>query len=106
SADQLDEADRVASAGGFTSFTAVQNEYSLLVREPEDDVLPACERLELGFVPFFPRASGLLTGKYRRGARGPAGARLSDRAQIATDEQFGLIEALEAYAEESGVTLT
>ena len=64
---------------------AVQNEYSLLAREAEDDALPACERLGLGFVPFFPLASGLLTGKYRPGEAGPAGARLSDRDQIATD---------------------
>ncbi len=77
SAEQLDQADAAAREGGLTPFTAVQNEYSLLVRDAEDEVLPACERLGLGFVPFFPLASGLLTGKYRRGAQAPAGARLS-----------------------------
>ncbi len=106
SAEQLDEADATARESNFTAFTAVQNEYSLLVRDPEEDVLPACARLNLGFVPFFPLASGLLTGKYRRGAEGPAGARLSGRAEIATDEQFELVEALESYAEDRGVTLT
>ncbi len=63
-------------------------------------MLPACERLGIGFVPFFPLASGLLTGKYRRGETGPAGARLSGRDEIATDEQFDIVEALQRYAGE------
>jgi aryl-alcohol dehydrogenase-like predicted oxidoreductase len=105
-AAQIAEAEHAARGHGFTPFTAVQNEYSLLVREPEDHVLPACERLHLGFVPFFPLASGLLTGKYRRGQAGPEGARLSGRDQIATDEQFDLVDALQGYAGERGITLT
>jgi len=80
--------------------------YSLVVRAAEREVLPACERLGLGFVPFFPLASGLLTGKYRRGERGPEGARLSGRDEIATEEQFALIAALERYASERDVSLT
>ena len=84
----------------------MQNEYSLLVRDAEDDVLPACARLGLGFVPYFPLASGLLTGKYRRGEPGPAGARLSEREQIASDRQYDLIERLERYATERGASLT
>ena len=86
----------MARERGLTRFTAVQNEYSLLVREAEQEVLPACERLGLGFVPYFPLASGLLSGKYRRGAAAPAGARLSGRAQIATDAQFALLDASSA----------
>jgi aryl-alcohol dehydrogenase-like predicted oxidoreductase len=105
-AAQIAEAEHAARGHGFTPFTAVQNEYSLLVREPEDHVLPACKRLHLGFVPFFPLASGLLTGKYRRGQAGPEGARLSGRDQIATDEQFDLVDALQGYAGERGITLT
>ena len=70
-AAQLEEADAVARENGLTRFSAVQNEYNLLVREAEDEVLPACERLGIGFVPFFPLASGLLTGKYRRRRAGP-----------------------------------
>jgi aryl-alcohol dehydrogenase-like predicted oxidoreductase len=104
-AAQIDEADATARERGLTPFTAVQNEYSLLAREAENDALPACERLGLGFVPFFPLASGLLTGKYRPGAAGPEGARLSQRDQIATDEQFALIGALQDYAGAHGVTL-
>jgi aryl-alcohol dehydrogenase-like predicted oxidoreductase len=105
SAQQLEEADAVARERGLTRFTAVQNQYSLLVRDAERDVLPACERLGIGFVPFFPLASGLLTGKYRRGEAGPSGARLSDREEIATDEQFELIGALQGYADARGVSL-
>jgi aryl-alcohol dehydrogenase-like predicted oxidoreductase len=106
SAAQLEEADSAAREHGLTRFTAVQNQYSLLVREAEREVLPTCERLGIGFVPFFPLASGLLTGKYRRGESGPAGSRLTGRSQIATDEQFDLIEALERYAAERERSLT
>ncbi|MHB1836130.1 MAG: aldo/keto reductase [Solirubrobacteraceae bacterium] len=106
SADQLLEADAVARDGGLTPFTAVQNEYSLLVRDAEHDVLPACERLGIGFVPFFPLASGLLTGKYRRGEPGPPGARLTGREQIGTDAQFKLVDALRDYADARGLALT
>jgi aryl-alcohol dehydrogenase-like predicted oxidoreductase len=105
-ADQLGEAAEVAQEHGLTPFTAVQNEYSLLVRDAERDVLPACERLGIGFVPFFPLASGLLTGKYRRGEAGPSGARLSDRDEVASSVQFDLIEALQRFADERGVPLT
>jgi aryl-alcohol dehydrogenase-like predicted oxidoreductase len=105
SAEEIEEADTVARENGLTRFTAIQNEYSLLVRDPEPEVLPACERLDLAFIPFFPLASGLLTGKYRRGTPGPDGARLSGREEIASEAQFDLVEALEGYAEERGVSL-
>ena len=105
SAGQLEEAAALAEEHGLTPFTAVQNEYNLLVREAEAEVLPAAERLGIGFVPFFPLASGLLTGKYRRGEPGPSGARLSSRDEIASPEQFDLIEALERWADERGVPL-
>jgi aryl-alcohol dehydrogenase-like predicted oxidoreductase len=105
SAAQIQEADTVARERGLTRFAAIQNEYSLLVREVESEVLPACERLGLGFVPYFPLASGLLTGKYRRGQAGPAGARLSQREQVATDDQWELVEALEGYAAERELSL-
>ncbi len=103
--DQLREADAVARENSLTPFTAVQNEYSLLARDAEDDVLPACEELGIGFVPYFPLASGLLTGKYRRGQPGPAGARLSARDEIGSDEQFAVVEALQRYADERGLSL-
>jgi aryl-alcohol dehydrogenase-like predicted oxidoreductase len=106
SAAQLQEAEDAARRNSVTRFTAVQNEYSLLVRDAEEEVLPACERLGIGFVPFFPLASGLLTGKYRPGEPGPEGARLSGRDQIATAQQFELVAALQRYADERRLTVT
>jgi aryl-alcohol dehydrogenase-like predicted oxidoreductase len=105
SAVQIEEADAVARERGLTRFSAIQNQYSLIVRDAEDEVLPTCQRLVLGFVPFYPLASGLLTGKYRRGEPGPAGARLSGRDEVASDEQFALVDSLAEYARERGVTL-
>ena len=105
SAAQIEEADAVAREHGFARFTAVQNQYSLLVRDAERDVLLTCERLGLAFVPYFPLASGLLTGKYRRGEPAPPGTRLAGRERIATDAQFELIAALTELAAERGVTL-
>jgi aryl-alcohol dehydrogenase-like predicted oxidoreductase len=104
-ADQLREAAAVAEEHGLTPFTAVQNEYSLLVRDAERDVLPACQELGIAFVPFFPLASGLLTGKYRRGEAAPSGTRLSGRDEIATPEQFDLLEAIQGYADERGAPM-
>ena len=106
SAQQVEGADTVARELGLTRFAAIQNQYSLLVREAERDVLPACERLGLGFIPYFPLASGLLTGKYRRGQPGPAGARLSGRDQIASEEQFDVLDALERFASDRGLSMT
>ncbi len=104
-AAQIEEADAAASERGLTRFTAVQNEYSLLVREAEREVLPTCERLGIGFVPYFPLASGLLTGKYRKGETAPAGSRLASRDGIASDEQFEVVDALQRYAEERSMSL-
>jgi len=104
-AEQLEEADQVAREHGYTRFTAVQNHYSLLAREAERDVLPTCERLGLAFVPYYPLASGLLTGKYRRGAPPPPGSRLASRGRMPSEEQFALLEALEEFARQRGRSL-
>jgi aryl-alcohol dehydrogenase-like predicted oxidoreductase len=61
--------------------------------------------LGIAFIPYFPLASGLLTGKYRRGEPAPPGTRLSAREQVATDERFDIVEALESYGRERGVPL-
>jgi aryl-alcohol dehydrogenase-like predicted oxidoreductase len=106
SAAQIEEAERAAEERGLTRFTAIQNEYSLLSREAEADVLPLCERLNIAFIPYYPLASGLLTGKYKRGVAAPEGARLSKRDEIATPEQWEIVEALTAYADERGVALS
>jgi aryl-alcohol dehydrogenase-like predicted oxidoreductase len=104
-AELIEEADQVAREEGLTRFTAVQNEYSLLVRGDDRDVLPTCARLGLGYVPFFPLASGLLTGKYHRGQPAPEGTRLAGREEIASEEQFDLIEKLSRFADERGISL-
>jgi aryl-alcohol dehydrogenase-like predicted oxidoreductase len=105
SAEQIEEADAVARERGLTPFTAIQNEYSLLVRDAERDVLPTCERLGIGFVPFFPLGSGLLTGKYRRGEPAPQGTRLAAREQVGSDEQFDVVEAVGRFAADRGVSM-
>jgi len=104
-ARQIEEVDELCRQAGLTRPVSAQNQYSLLRREVEEDVLPTCERLGLGFLPYFPLASGLLTGKYRRGEPRPEGARLSGRDDVFTEETFERIEALERFAQERGVTL-
>jgi aryl-alcohol dehydrogenase-like predicted oxidoreductase len=106
SAKQLDEADDAARELGVHRFVTVQNEESLLAREAREEVLPACDRLRLSFMPYFPLASGLLTGKYRRGQPPPAGSRLAGRGGDAlSDERFDLVDRLATYAESKGHTL-
>ncbi|HEU5009169.1 MAG TPA: aldo/keto reductase, partial [Gaiellaceae bacterium] len=73
SAGQLAEADRVARENGTARFTVLQNHYSLLRRDDDEEVLPLCRRLGVSYIPYFPLASGLLTGKYRRGEPAPEG---------------------------------
>ncbi|MFL5917846.1 MAG: aldo/keto reductase [Gaiellaceae bacterium] len=104
-AAQVEEVDALARDRGWARPVSAQNEYSLLRREAEEELLPVCERLGLGVLPYFPLASGLLTGKYRRGQERPEGTRLFSRDEVFTDEKFDRIEALERYAEERGVTL-
>jgi aryl-alcohol dehydrogenase-like predicted oxidoreductase len=84
---------------------SAQNQYSLLRREAEDDLLPTCKRLGIGVLPYFPLASGMLTGKYKRGEPAPEGTRLAERADALTDDKFDRVEALEQFASERGVTL-
>ena len=71
----------------------------------EEKLLPTCERLGIGVLPYFPLASGLLTGKYKRGEPIPEGTRLSGRSEVFTDEKFDRIEALEQFAQRRGLTL-
>src|SRR5439155_2160082 len=77
SAPQLREAESEATRLGTARFVSVQNEYSLLHREPEAEVLGECEREGIAFLPFFPLKSGLLTGKYRKGQPIPEGTRVA-----------------------------
>jgi aryl-alcohol dehydrogenase-like predicted oxidoreductase len=102
SAEQIEEADRVARERGLTRFVAAQNHYSLVEREVEDEVLPACERLGIGMLPYFPLASGLLTGKYRRGEAATEG-RLAGR-QV-PEERWDRLEQLQEFAAGRGASL-
>jgi aryl-alcohol dehydrogenase-like predicted oxidoreductase len=104
-AAQIDEVDALARERGWVRPISAQNQYSLLRREAEDELLPTCARLGIGVLPYFPLASGLLTGKYRRGEPPPEGTRLAGRAEVLTDEKFDRIEALERFAEERGIAL-
>ncbi|GAA3347520.1 aldo/keto reductase [Amorphoplanes nipponensis] len=104
---QIADADWTARTAGHTPFISAQNQYSLLHREVEDEVVPACEQFGLGLLPFFPLDSGLLSGKYRRGTLPPEGTRLAqERYQRWLDgADWDTIEALTAYGEERGHSL-
>jgi aryl-alcohol dehydrogenase-like predicted oxidoreductase len=102
SAEQIEQADALARERGWSRFVSAQNHYSLVERDIEDDVLPACERLGIGQLPYFPLASGLLTGKYTRGIEATEG-RLAGRE--IPEERWERVEALQRYADERGVPL-
>ena len=109
----IDEAQSISKDKGLARYVSVQNNYSLLQRGVEKKVLSACERHGMAFIPYFPLASGLLTGKYRSKDDRPAGTRITLMAEAAperaeqtlTDENFAIIGKLRAYAEEHGHTL-
>ena len=96
----VDAAQVAAAASSGVTVVAVQNEYSLLHRDDDAEVLPLCLRHGIGYVPYFPLASGLLTGKYRRGEPAPAGSRLAGR-QI-DERDLATVEALERVGAERG----
>ena len=91
----------------FERFVSAQNDYSLLNRSIEADLVPALVHYGIGLLPFFPLASGLLTGKYRRGEPAPDGSRIRawKRESVLTDATFDVLENLEAFATERSVTL-
>jgi aryl-alcohol dehydrogenase-like predicted oxidoreductase len=106
---QLAEAQTAVKAG-TARFVSVQNEYSLVHRDPEAGVLDFCAREGLAFLPYFPLASGLLTGKYRRGRTAPTGTRLGggaylNFAHLLTEQNLDLVERLVAFAEKRHHTL-
>lgn len=108
SAQQLREAESTATRLGYARFVSVQNEYSLLHREPEAEVLPECERLGIAFLPYFPLKSGLLTGKYRKGQPIPEDTRVAKYEryrQLLTEENLDTVERLVEYAESHGHTI-
>ena len=108
-AGQMAEADATAKGAGLARFVSAQNELSLLSRAAETGLLPECERLGLGFLPYFPLAAGMLSGKYHRGEAPGEGTRLAgwgSRAdRILNDANFARVEALAAWAEARGRTI-
>ena len=93
----------------LNAFISYQNEYSLLVRDIDLELIPAMQAYGLGLLPFFPLASGLLTGKYKRNAPMPQGARLTNTKAIAnrylTDENWSIVERLESFSDKRGHSL-
>jgi aryl-alcohol dehydrogenase-like predicted oxidoreductase len=104
-AAQVEEADEISRQRGLARFVSAQNRYSLLRREVEADLAPACERLGIGIIPYSPLASGLLSGKYRRDRARPTGTRLDGREEVFTDEAMDLVERLAAFAEARGLSM-
>jgi aryl-alcohol dehydrogenase-like predicted oxidoreductase len=111
SGEALDEAANVANKLGLRPFASVQSPLNVIQRASLDDVMPACERLGIAFIPYYPLASGMLTGKYGRNQRPSAGTRLTDQltpeaqARVFSDRTFDRLEALEAFATARGHTL-
>lgn len=105
SAELLEEAERASRENGYAHFVSLQNEYNLIKRDLEADLAPLCERYGVGILPFYPLASGLLTGKYRRGETPPPNTRLGERERVASDEHFDVVESLEEYARDRGLSM-
>ena len=104
SAAQLEEAAEVVPDGA-ARFVSVQNELSLLEPKDLDDGLAGAEKLGLAYIPYFPLASGVLTGKYRRGEPPQPGTRLAGYNETVSDAEFDRVEALTRYAAERDRTL-
>jgi aryl-alcohol dehydrogenase-like predicted oxidoreductase len=102
---QVVEADWIARRDRTARFVSAQNEYNLLDRAAEAELAPACRAYGVGILPFFPLASGLLSGKYRRDRPRPAGTRLEGREDVFTEQALDRIEGLAAYAEPRGLSM-
>ena len=106
---QVADADWISRTHSLARYVSAQNQYNLLDRRIERDLLPACQKFGLGMLPYFPLASGFLTGKYRRGAEAPKGTRLAlmqpMAKQVMTEQNFATLERLEEFARGRGHTL-
>ncbi|MBT5048023.1 MAG: aldo/keto reductase [Rhodospirillaceae bacterium] len=104
SAAQLREAIQVAADRGLDCFVTAQNQWSVLDRDIEGDLVPVCADNEIGILPYYPLAKGLLTGKYRRDAAAPQGSRLAGSGDLSRAD-FETIEKLEQFATGRGFNL-
>jgi len=102
---QVVDADWIARTSGFTGFVSAQNEYSWLNRGIEAELVPALAHTGQSLLPYFPLARGLLTGKYRRGDGAPAGTRLAKQTEPLQRANFDVIEAVEKFAADRGVSM-
>jgi aryl-alcohol dehydrogenase-like predicted oxidoreductase len=104
---QVADAEWTARTRGHERFISAQNQYSLLDRDIEADLVPALVQYGIGLLPFFPLANGLLTGKYRRGEPPPQGSRIQvwQRESLLTDDTFDKLEDLDAFAKSRGVSM-
>ena len=104
---QVADAEWTSRTRGHERFVSAQNEYNVLKRDVEDDLVPALEQYGIGLLPFFPLASGLLSGKYRRGEAPPEGSRIQawGRESVLTDAVFDVVERLEAFARARSISL-
>jgi len=110
SAELIAEAEAAAEAAGVKRFASVQNEMSLLARDPAKTAIDAAAAHGLAFLPYFPLANGLLSGKYRRGEELPEGSRITTmpedrRAQVLGESTLDVVEALDEFARARGHTL-
>ena len=103
------EAEHVARAMNVSRFISCQDEYSLVVRDIEKDIVPCAQEYNLGLLPFFPLASGLLTGKYRKGEAAPNDTRFDKvprlRERYVTPRNEDIVEKLQAFAAKRGHTM-
>ncbi|WP_062998929.1 aldo/keto reductase [Nocardia mikamii] len=104
---QTADAEWTARTRNLERFISAQNEYSLLQRGIEADLVPALEHYGIGLLPYFPLASGLLTGKYKRGVPAPEGSRIQawGRESALTDAAFDIVEQLEDFAAQRSIAL-
>lgn len=104
---QIADADWTAKTAKLPAFISSQAEYSLLRREIEAEILPAAQRFNVGLLPFFPLASGILTGKVSRNQQAPEGSRLREARfePWLTDEAYDLVDQLRTYADERGISM-
>jgi aryl-alcohol dehydrogenase-like predicted oxidoreductase len=106
---QVTDASWTAQLCGLNGFISAQDEYSLLVRDIEAELVPALESKGMGLLPYFPLASGLLTGKYKQGGDAPKGTRMAAIKRLAdrfmTEDNWKKVDALQAFCDARGRTL-
>jgi aryl-alcohol dehydrogenase-like predicted oxidoreductase len=103
---QIAEATWIARTHGYSAYISAQNQYNLLDRRIEREVIPSCDHFSLGLLPYFPLASGFLTGKYKRGEKPAEDTRMAKMGQMAertlTEANFAVLDSLERFASERG----